>query len=185
MRKLWTMVAAVMVLGAGSALAGTAGEDVLGRQVPMGEGRSTVVLYANQECEEALGQYALPMLYSLREENPRVVVKVDLRDVPGLFHGAARSKIKKGYEDSLRDMRALFQKNGIEAPANMGDQFFIVADAKGESHQELGLPKGFSKPVVQAFGPDGKELARGVLPKGRERIERAVSRVGQVATARH
>lgn len=182
MRKLWTMMAAVMVLGAGSALAGSPTEDVLGREVPMGEGRSTVVLYANKGTEDALGLHALPMIYSLRDESPRVVVKVDLRDVPGLFHGAARSKIRKGYEDSLRDMRALFQRNGIEAPANMGDQFFIVADTKGESHEALGLPKGFSKPVVQAFGPDGKELARGVLPKGRERIERAVSHVEKLAS---
>ena len=183
MRKLWTMMAAVMVLGAGSALAGSPTEDVLGREVPVGDGRSTVVLYANKGCEEALGEHALPMLYSLRDENPRVVVKVDLRDVPGLFHGAARSKIRKGYNESLRDMRALFQKNGVKAPANMGDQFFIVADSKGESHKALGLPKGFSKPVVQAFGPDGKELARGVLPMGRERIERAVTRVEKLASA--
>ncbi len=184
MTKRWTkwMVMAAALFAAPVMAAAGPSEDVLGRPVPADDGRPTLVIYTNRSTESSLGEYALPMLYELREENPRVVVKVDMRDIPGLFHGVARGKIKQGYHDSLRDMQQLFVAKGEPAPKDMGKQFFLVADPKGESHQSVGLEKGFDVPVVQAFGADGRELARGALPKVGDKIQRALSADHELAS---
>lgn len=184
MKKGWTkwMVAAAALIATPVLASPGPSKDVLGRQLPEDGGRPTVVIYTNRGTEDSLGKHALPMLYDLRDENPRVVVKVDLRDVPGLFHGTARGKIKQGYYDSLRDMEQLFAKKGEKAPKDMAQQFFLVADSKGESHQAVGLAKGFDVPVVQAFGADGRELARGAFPKARAKVERALTGSAAVAS---
>lgn len=183
MKKGWTkwMVAVAALIATPVLAAQGPSEDVLGRAVPA-DGRPTVVIYTNRGTEASLGEHALPMLYDLREENPRVVVKVDMRDIPGLFHGAARGKIKEGYYNSLRDMEKLFAQHGERAPKDMAQQFFLVADSKGESHQSVGLPKGFGAPMVQAFSADGRELARGALPSARKKVERALSSDEELAS---
>ncbi|HLT31621.1 MAG TPA: hypothetical protein VK013_16405 [Myxococcaceae bacterium] len=153
-------------------------EDVLGRAVPAADGRATVVIYANRDNEKMLGRYAMPLLYELREQSPRVIVKVDLSDVPGLFHGVARKKAREGFDQSLRDMTEFFAAKGESAPADMKSQFFLVADMEGEAHRALGLPEGFDTPVVQALGPDGKELVRGKLTTSARRVEKVLSGSG-------
>jgi hypothetical protein len=153
-------------------------EDVLGRAVPSADGRATVVIYANRDNEKMLGRYAMPLLYELREQSPRVIVKVDLSDVPGLFHGVARKKAREGFDQSLRDMTEYFTSQGEQPPADMKSQFFLVADMEGEAHRALGLPEGFDTPVVQALGPDGQELVRGELTTSARRVEKVLSKTG-------
>lgn len=184
MAKRWTkwMVTAAALIAAPVMAATGPAKDVLGREVPAEDGQPTLVIYTNRSTEADLGKHALPLLYDLRKENPRVVVKVDMRDIPGLFHGAARGKIKQGYYDSLRDMEQLFAQKGTQAPKDMGDQFFLVADSKGESHKSVGLAKGFDAPVVQVFGADGRELARGALPNARTKIKSALSADSRLAS---
>jgi hypothetical protein len=149
-------------------------EDVFGREVPMGQGRPTVVLYANRDTREVLRQHAYQFAYALREERPIVVVRVDLRDVPGLFRGLARKEIRKSYKESLQHMRQLFREQGQPVPPELEESLYMVADSKGAPHRELGLAKGFDQAFARAVSPSGAELARGPFPQAAETISQAI-----------
>lgn len=149
-------------------------KDVLGRDVPIGQGRPALVLYANRGTREVLREHAFQFAYTLREEKPIVVVHVDLRDIPGLFKGRARKEIRKSYNESLDLMKKLFRDHGESPPVNLESSLFMVADSDGESHKGLGMQKGFREAVAQAVSPTGQELTRGPFPKAAQSIGQAI-----------
>ena len=158
------------LLGLLAALPATAAEmkDVFGKEVPIGQGRPTLVLYANKSTREELRQHAYQFIYDVRAEKPIVVVHVDLRDVPGLFKGMARGEIRKGHAESLTLMRKLFRQHGETPPPELASSLFMVADSKGEPHQSVGLKKGFEKVFARVLDFAGQELARGPLTNARK-----------------
>ncbi|RKH51567.1 hypothetical protein [Corallococcus llansteffanensis] len=158
------------LLGLFASLSANAAEmkDVFGKKVPIGQGRPTLVLYANRGTQEELRQHAYQFIYNVRAEKPIVVVHVDLRDVPGLFKGMAKGEMRKGHAESLRLMNKLFRQHGEAPPAEMESSLFMVADSKGEPHKSMGLEKGFEKVFAQVLSISGEELARGPLANARK-----------------
>jgi hypothetical protein len=112
---------------------------------------------------------------------------VDLRDVPGLFKGMAKGEIKKSHQESLDLMRNEFRAHGQSAPAEMESSLFMVADAKGEPHQSVGLDKGFKQVVATVLNPSGEEVARGPFPDSARKLSQAIgsNRPATVANRAH
>ncbi|WP_224372096.1 hypothetical protein [Hyalangium versicolor] len=175
-----TIAALICLFGLLGTLPAHASEstDVLGRQVPVGQGRPALVLYTNRGTREELRNTAYPFIYGLRSAHPVIVVHVDLRDVPGLFKGLARKELLKSYRASLEAMRKVYREQGEQPPVDLESSFFMVADSQGESHEALGLKKGFDQVLAQAVGPSGQELARGPFPQSAPVIGRALSAGG-------
>lgn len=173
MRILVVLACLMGLLGALPAHAGGL-EDVFGREVPLGRGRPAVVLYANRDTRDVLREHAMRFAYELRHEHPIVVVHVDLRGIPGFFMGRASREIRKIHQESLDRVRALFQSQGQQPPADLEQSLYMVADSNGEPHRALGLEKGFHQVLVQAMSPKGGELARGPFPQATGTIRRAI-----------
>ncbi len=176
MRNIAALVCLLGLLGAIPAKAAGL-EDVFGRQVPIGEGRPAVVLYANKGTRDALKKTAYQFVYDVRAEKPIVVIRVDLRDVPGLFKGMAKGEIKKSHRESLELMKDLFARRGEAPPAELESSLYMVADTQGEPHQSLGLQKGFDQVFAQVLSPEGHELARGPFPQSARALGRAIAAV--------
>jgi hypothetical protein len=173
MRMIAALACLLGLLGAIPARA-AASTDVFGREVPVGKGRPTLMLYANRGTSEQLRAHAFDFAYELREERPIVVVQVDLRDVPSLFRGTAHKEIRQRHRESLDFMKQLFHEQGQEPPADLEESLFMVADNKGETHRALGLPKGFNRVFAKALSPSGEELASGPFPDAAGELERAI-----------
>lgn len=173
MRKIAALACLLGLLGAIPAHAAGL-TDVFGREVPVGKGRPALMLYANRGTSEQLRAHAFDFAYALREEHPIVVVQVDLRDVPGLFRSMARKEIRQRHRASLELMRQLFHEQGERPPADLEESLFMVADPKGESHSELGLPKGFKQVFAKALGASGEELVSGPFPASASELEKAI-----------
>jgi hypothetical protein len=150
-------------------------EDVFGRDVPLGQGRPAVVLYANRDTRDVLREHALRFAYDLRRQHPIMVVRVDLRGIPGFFKGAASREIRKIHHDTLEKVRAMFLSQGQQPPTDLEHSLYMVADTTGAPHSALGLEKGFRQVLVQALGPRGRELARGPFPEAAGAISRALT----------
>jgi hypothetical protein len=136
-------------------------KDVFGREVPVGEGRPALVLYANRGTRDELREHAYQFVY-------------DLRDIPGLFRGKARKEIRKSHRESLELVRKMFHEQGQEPPAELDKSLFMVADTDGAPHRQVGLKKGFGQVFAQAVSPSGEELARGPFPQAAPTIGRAI-----------
>ncbi|NBD08904.1 MULTISPECIES: hypothetical protein [Corallococcus] len=161
----------------GAALPASAAElkDVFGKEVPIGQGRPTLVLYANKGTRDELRQRAYQFIYDVRAQRPIVVVHVDLRDVPGLFKGMARGEIRKGHDESLNAMKDLFREKGEAPPPELDSSLYMVADSKGEPHESMGLKKGFDRVFAQVLDNSGQEVARGPLSDGTRRFSQALT----------
>ncbi len=173
MRFIAVLACMLGLLGALPARA-TEFKDVFGREVPLGQGRPAVVLYANRDTREVLREHAYQFAYTLRAERPIVVVHVDLRDVPGFFRGIARRELRKSHQQSLESMRKLFRDQGQQPPADLEDSLFMIADSDGAPHRQLGLEKGFSEALAQAVSASGRELARAPFPVAADVISQAI-----------
>ncbi|GHG69685.1 hypothetical protein [Comamonas sp. JC664] len=169
MKKVAVLACLLGLLGAIPAQAAEL-KDVFGREVPVGKGRPTLVLYANRGSREELRQHAYSFIYDLREERPIVLIHVDLRDVPGLFKGMARGEIKKSHRESIEHMKNIFRQHGESPPQELEASLYMVADSKGEPHQSMGLRKGFDQVVAQVLSPSGQEVARGPFPESARRL---------------
>jgi class 3 adenylate cyclase len=139
-------------------------EDVLGRPVPLGDGRPALVFYANRDTREPLRNHAFDLAYQVRERRPVVVVRVDLRDVPAVFRGVALRQLRRSHHASLRAMADVFRRHGEAPPEGLEGSLFLVAEPDGAPHAALGLAPGFSSALGQAVGPTGEELARADFP---------------------
>ncbi|MCP3138826.1 hypothetical protein [Pyxidicoccus xibeiensis] len=174
MRKFAALGCLLALLGALPAQAAGL-EDVFGKQVPIGQGRPTVVLYANKGTRDELRQHAYQFIYDIRGEKPIVVVRVDLRDVPGLFKGMAKGEIRKSHRESLELMRDVFKKHGQPVPAELESSLFMVADSKGEPHKAVGLQKGFKQVFAKVLSPSGQEVASGPFPQSARKLEQSMA----------
>lgn len=174
MRKIAALACLLGLLGAIPAQASEV-QDVFGRRIPIGQGRPTVVLYANRGTRDELRQHVYEFIYDVRDEKPIVVVHVDLRDVPGLFKGMAKGEIRKSHRESLDLMRGVFRQHGEAPPPELETSLFMVADSKGEPHKSLGLEKGFGQVLARVLAPNGQELARGPFPQSARRFVRAMA----------
>lgn len=173
MRKIAALACLLGLLGAIPSQAAEL-KDVFGKEVPIGQGRPTLVLYANRGTRDELRQTVYKFIYAVREQKPIVVVHVDLRDVPGLFKGMAKGEIKKSHQESLDLMRDEFRSHGQAAPAEMESSLFMVADSKGEPHQSVGLKKGFDQVVAAVLNASGQEVARGPFPDSASKLSQAM-----------
>lgn len=150
-------------------------QDVFGKDIPIGEGRPTLVLYANKGTRDELRQHVYQFIYDVRSEKPIVVVHVDLRDVPGFFKGMAKGEIRKSHRESLELMKDLFRKHGQPVPAELESSLYMVADSKGEPHKSMGLQKGFKQVVAKVLSPSGQELARGPFPQSARKLGQSLA----------
>lgn len=148
--------------------------DIFGREVPLGQGRPAVVLYANRDTRAVLREHAYQFAYALRAEHPIIVVHVDLRDIPSFFRGVARRELRKSHQQSLESMRRLFREQGQEPPEDLETSLYMVADADGAPHRQLGLEKGFHEALAQAVSASGRELARAPFPVAADVISQAI-----------
>ncbi|MFP2927838.1 hypothetical protein ACLESO_22100 [Pyxidicoccus sp. 3LG] len=176
MRKIAALGCLLALLGAIPAHAGEL-EDVFGKKVPIGQGRPTVVLYANKGTRDELRQHAYKFIYDVRAGKPIVVVHVDLRDVPGLFKGMAKGEIRKTHREALDLMRDVFREHGQPVPPELESSLFMVADSKGEPHKSVGLKKGFKQVYAKVLSPSGEELAKGPFPQSASVLGQAMASV--------
>ncbi|WP_233586049.1 hypothetical protein [Corallococcus sp. CA054B] len=172
------------LLGLLGALPASAAElkDVFGKEVPIGQGRPTLVLYANKGTKDELRQRASQFIYDVREKKPIVVIHVDLRDVSGLFKGMARGEIRKSHKESLSAMKDLYRQKGEAPPAELDSSLYMVADSKGEPHKTMGLEKGFDRVFAQVLGTSGQEIARGAFSEGARKLSQAMTAAPAVAS---
>ena len=176
MRKIAALAGLLALMGAIPAQAAGL-QDVFGKEVPIGQGRPTVVLYANKGTRDELRQHVYQFVYDVRAEKPIVVVHVDLRDVPGLFKGMAKGELRKSHRESLELMKELYRKHGQPVPAELESSLYMVADSKGEPHESMGLQKGFDQVVAKVLSPSGQELARGPFPQSARKLSQSMASV--------
>lgn len=156
-------------------LASAATYDILGREVPVGEGRPTLVFYSNAETRDILAEHVYALSYELREQNPIVVVRVDLRGVPSLFKGMAQREVKKAHKESVEVMEQYFRDQGTEpTPGLVNSSLFMVPDYGGGPHQSRGLQQGFRSVFAEVRNGDGGLVTSATFPEGKNRITRAV-----------
>lgn len=156
--------------------------DVLGRPVPVGEGRPTLVFYTNRHNRDVLQAHAFELAYELRAARPIVVVHVDLRDVPGLFRGMAKREVKKSHRESIAFMKQVFRKHGVEPPAELDASLFMVPATDGAAHAALNLAKNTKQVVATALDAAGDQLASGPFPATARRLTRAITSQGPGAS---
>jgi hypothetical protein len=133
-----------------------------------------VVLYANRDTRGVLREHATRFAYEVHRARPILVIRVDLRDLPGFFKGSASRELRKIHRESLESFQRFFREKGQQPPADLEQSLFLVADSQGTPHRALGLEKGFRQVLVQAVSPSGRELARGTFPESVRLIGRAL-----------
>lgn len=177
----------IAVLLAWPSLGSAATYDILGREVPVGEGRPTLIFYSNAETRDILAKDVYELSYELREQNPIVVVRVDLRGVPSLFKGMAQREVKKAHKESVEVMEQYFRDQGTEpTPGLVNSSLFMVPDYGGAPHQSRGLQQGFGSVYAEVRDSNGSLLTSGTFPEGKARLTRAVEteQVGDRLTRR-
>ena len=188
MRSWWTLL--FLVLAPAVVLANRApprAADVFGRPLPVPEGRPLLDFYVNRDTRSLLREKAMQLAFDARASAPVVVVHVDLRDIPGWFHGMARREIRKSWKECLGDIARLYRQSGETPPSWLPDAFFMVADEDGKAHRALGLSKRFREPWAVGVSSEGRELARGSFASVLEPLKRALTqttRAGGALTAR-
>lgn len=150
--------------------------DILDRPVPFADGRPQLVLYANRESRDSVNEPMGSFTFALRDLNPVVIVRVDLRGIPSIFEGFARSAMRGSFEAGLDRFRRQCVEHGLAVPSNLGDGLYFVADSYGEAHGAAGLEAGFPEALAIAYDGEGRELARGFFPRSAAALEQALRR---------
>lgn len=152
------------------------GTDVFGHpfEERLGRGWPAIVVYANQQTDDKVSKPLLDLSDRLFNEPYIKLVYVDLRGVPSMFHGIARSVLRDKHKQSIEHYRSDCRRRGIE-PHSFADRTLIfVADDKGRRHSALGLPKNFKEAFMIVLDGDGNEVARGPYPRAAPALERAL-----------
>lgn len=157
-------------------LASAATYDIFGREVPVGEGRPTLIFYSNAETRDILAEHVYELSYELRDKNPIVVVRVDLRGVPGLFKGMAQREVKKAHQESVEVMEQYFREQGTEpTPGLVNASLFMIPDYGGKPHRSRGLEQGFGSVFAEVRDGAGELVTSGTFPEGKNRLAQAVA----------
>jgi hypothetical protein len=167
-------VAVVVLLLAAAAQAKGGEVDILGRQVPVPGGRPSIIVYANRATGDPIQLALADVSARLADVKPLVVVRVDLRDLPGIFKGYASSRIRTRYEDGLKLYGTECRRLGCGPDPHPQDSLFFVSDPDGQSHQSVGLPSGFHEALAVAYDASGREILRVPFPSGASQLESAV-----------
>lgn len=174
MRRIAVGVGVAMVLVAGLALA-EADVDVFGRPLSLIEsGRPQIVLYTSRATKQSASGAMTDFAYSVRALNPVVVVRVDLRGIPGVFQGIANRSMRTSFDEGLARYRRNYVGSTETLPEHCERGLWFVGDKDGSSHTEIGLKNGFTEALAVVYGQDGRELARGGFPREVARLEDAL-----------
>lgn len=153
--------------------------DVFGRSVPVGAGRPALVLLSNEETRSILVRHAFALAFDLRELDPVVVVRVDLRGVPGLFKNMAKGEVKKAHRESVELMERYSRTHGVELPTELVDNsLYMVPDYDGAPHRSHKLQEGFRSIVAEVRDVSGAVVAEGRFPEDSARLARALEAAG-------
>lgn len=184
MIRLLTPLTLALALFAGPAIAEQP-RDVFGRPVPMGEGRPTLVFFSNEGTREVMQKHVYDLSWQLADEEPVVVVHVDLRGVPGMFKGVARREVRKAHRESVEIMERHLRKHGIEfEPGQVHDSLYMVPDFAGAAHASHGLRKGFRTVFAQVHDQAGELLTTARFPDQAAKLTHAVESARQKLTRR-
>lgn len=152
------------------------GTDVFGRPLEprLGRGWPAIVVYANQQVDDAISKPLRELSDRLFNEPYITVVHVDLRGVPSMFHGIARNVIRDKHKQSIEHYRSECRRRGVE-PYSFADHTLIfIADGEGRSHTAMGLRKNFKEAFMVVLDGDGNEVARGPYPRAAPALEKAL-----------
>lgn len=184
MIRLLASFALVAALFAGPVMAEQP-RDVFGRPVPMGEGRPTLVFFSNEGTREVMQKHVYDLSWQLRDEEPVVVVHVDLRGVPGMFKGTARREVRKAHRESVEIMERYMRQQGMEPePGQVHRSLYMIPDFAGAAHASHGLRKGFRTVFAQAHDRTGELLTTARFPDQAARLTQAVESAHQRLTRR-
>ncbi len=174
-----SIVGLSLVAATAVASVGPVGEvDVFDRPTApvFGGGLPVLVLYASRGTEAASTAPARAIAEQLADLPYVTLVRVDLRDVPGLFHGIARTIIRASHDRSLTRTVEREAKAGRTVDRErLSARLLLVVDNEGLSHSAEGLAEGFPLPVAIVVDPEGREVARGTLPADRDVIAAALA----------
>lgn len=148
--------------------------DVFERPVPFGAGRPTVLLLANRDCAAAVGGPLARMSFDLRDLDLVVIVRVDLRGIPSLLHGFARSNMRGRQQAGIERFKQECAANHVPAPDDIGGGLYFVAEPDGEAHRRAGLARGFPTGFAIVYDGEGHEVARGPFPQEAQTLAKAL-----------
>lgn len=170
---------AVAVSAAGPppfAMAGADEEDVIGRPVSQvfSSGRPVLLLYANEQTQADTDEPGTAFAVRVRDVPMAMVVRVDLRDVLGMFHFVARRVMRGRHAQSMEEYAKRAKAAGRTPMKDPEQRLYIVADEAGVTHAAVGLPKGFTRALAIVLDADGRERARGAFPTDAAKLEAAL-----------
>lgn len=125
-------------------------------------GRHLVLLFNAPDTADAANAVNL----RLRKHQPDhrtlpIVTVVDLRSVPRLFRGVARSSMDKTYAKAVAAARQEFAARGEQPPTDMTEVVCIAPDWDGKVATAYGVGDVSQDVVAVLIGPDGAILGRG------------------------
>ena len=142
-------------------------------------GTPVLELYSDKQTKVELATSAPQMAYDNRDWRFVTVVYIDLSGVPGLFHGYAKGKIRAGWTRTIEHIRTLFRMRGDAPPGDLERDVAFVADSDGARREAAGLPRDFGQALAIVRDGEGREVARGVFPRDRARVEEVLRSVAR------
>lgn len=168
------VIAAFLSIAPGLARATTT--DVFGREVPVGEGRPALIFYSNDETRDALAKDAYALSFDVRDTEPIVIIRVDLRGVPSLFRGLALKEVRKVHDETVALMKRYYASRGASAPEGLVERsLYLVPDYSGGPHQARGLRQGFDTVIAEVRDGSGALVTTGRFPEDKARLARAIA----------
>ncbi len=163
---------------ASAALTSDEERDIFDRPItPLVAGRPRLVLFANRDTRDGTSDPANQLSVRLHQVPYVTVVRVDLRGIPSLFEGVARTKIQRAHDESIQRSRTLYESQGITPPIDLPSRLLFIGDSNGDSHRAQGLKKGFSPALAIVEDAEGREVVRGLFPDELDKIEAALTKL--------
>jgi hypothetical protein len=176
MRRWLVLIALLTAVQADASTLDTSGKDIFDRPVAelVSHGLPTMVLYANKATKDTVQGPATQMAVRLHDVPFVTLVHIDLRDVPALFRGIARGKIRNSHRNGVERYVEAFRSLGFAPPDDAFNRLIFVSDNDGGPQQALGLNRGFSEALAIVYDGQGQEICRGPFPRDLDRIEQAL-----------
>ena len=148
--------------------------DIFDRDVPVLSARPTVVLFANRATGDAIQDPLSDFSVRTDDLHPLIIVRLDLRDLPGLFRGFAYGNMRSRFSRALKCYKDESARLGHEPIQHAEDSLFFVVEDDGKAHRAQGLPPGFRTALAIAYDATGREIARGPFPASAPLLEQAL-----------